>query len=173
MGVTIDEALNSVGFGKFQWTLLLLSGIGFFATTVELVGLTLLRGPILQEWKHYVDNRKFGYLVSATFAGELIGGLAWGWICDRVGRRFVYVGTAGMAAFFGMLGSIVPCLYTLTIVRFFLGVAIGKPRKLYFCMCYSHYFFKADVYRLTFCILLNLCLLHPEAFVAPLSFSSE
>jgi len=28
-GYTIDDALDTVGFGPFQWTLLLMSGVGF------------------------------------------------------------------------------------------------------------------------------------------------
>lgn len=28
-GYTIDDALDCVGFGKFQWSLLLMSGVGF------------------------------------------------------------------------------------------------------------------------------------------------
>lgn len=28
-GFTIDDALDAIGFGRFQWALLILSGIGF------------------------------------------------------------------------------------------------------------------------------------------------
>lgn len=28
-GYTIDDALDAIGFGRFQWALLILSGIGF------------------------------------------------------------------------------------------------------------------------------------------------
>jgi putative MFS transporter len=127
---TIDEALEAVGFGKFQWILLILSGIGFCATTVELISVSLLRGPLMAQWK-YVQNERFALLMSATFAGELLGGLIWGSISDRMGRRSTFAGTALMAAIFGMMGSICPCFYTFTITRFFLGMAIGKQSECY------------------------------------------
>jgi hypothetical protein len=36
-GYTVDDALDAVGFGRFQWALLLLSGFGFciFMTLVD------------------------------------------------------------------------------------------------------------------------------------------
>lgn len=121
---TIDQALEAVGFGRFQWLLLLLSGVGFFATTVELIALSMLAGPLTTQWPKLTPGR-FAYLASSTFAGELLGGLAWGSVGDLLGRRWVFMGTAMGAACFGMLGAIAPCFFTLTLTRFFLGFSIG------------------------------------------------
>lgn len=122
---TIDEALESIGFGPFQCHLLFLSGIGFFATNVELIGVSLLRAP-LQAAFPQLSNHRFGWLSSVTFMGELVGGLLWGWIGDRWGRRIAFRGTALVAAVAGCLGALAPCFYTLALTRFILGLAIGK-----------------------------------------------
>lgn len=130
----IDEGLDAAGFGRFQWALLALSGVGFFATTIELISVSLLRQPFLERWPA-LDNSRFGSLMSATFIGELLGGLFWGWLADKTGRRFTFIGTAFMAGFFGCLGAIAPCFYTFLITRFFLGCAIGtqiiNPNVIY------------------------------------------
>lgn len=124
---TIDEALDTVGFGRFQWVLLLLSGIGFCATTVELISISLLRAPLMEYWPT-VTNQRFAILASATFAGELLGGLLWGVISDRLGRRKAFLGTALMAGLFGLLGAFSPCFHAFALTRFFLGIAIGISR---------------------------------------------
>lgn len=121
---TIDEALDTVGFGRFQWVLLLLSGIGFCATTVELISISLLRAPLMEYWPK-VTFPRFALLASVTFAGELFGGLLWGIISDLLGRRKAFLGTAFMAGLFGLLGAFSPCFYTFALTRFFLGIAIG------------------------------------------------
>jgi putative MFS transporter len=152
---SIDEALESVGFGRFQWTLLLLSGIGFCATTVELISVSLLRAPLMEQWPD-VPDWKFAYLASATFAGELLGGLGWGAISDRLGRKTTFAGTALMAAIFGMMGAFVPCFYTFAITRFCLGLAIGGSLAIDFVYFVEFVPATSRGFRTTFIILLGI-----------------
>jgi MFS family permease len=121
---SIDEALESVGFGWFQWILLALSAIGFFATTTELIAVTFLRGPFLTNYPD-IDNQIFAFVPMATFAGELVGGLTFGLLSDRFGRRLSFLMTAACAAIFGIAGALAPGFYVFVILRFFLGIGIG------------------------------------------------
>lgn len=152
---TIDEALESVGFGHFQWILLALSGVGFFATTVELISMSILKMPLRGEWQ-YVDNERFALLMSATFAGELIGGLLWGTISDRLGRRTAFLGTALMAAIFGVAGSMAPGIYIFALTRFFLGIAIGGSLSIDFVYFVEFVPATRRGFRTTFIILLGV-----------------
>lgn len=123
--LTIDDALDLVGFGKFQYLLLLLSAVGFFSTTIELILMALIKQPLQATWPS-ISNSSFAWLSALTFAGELLGGLLWGWIGDRLGRRVVFMGTAAMACLFGLLSGWSPCFHLFVCFRFLLGIAIGK-----------------------------------------------
>lgn len=155
MHYTIDEALEAVGFGRFQWILLFLSGLGFCATTVELISVSLLRRPLLETWPH-INGERFALLMSATFVGELLGGLLWGLMTDRVGRRVVFVGTAFMAALFGMLGSVMPNFYAFAVTRLLLGLAIGGCLAIDFVYFVEFVPAKSRGFRTTFIILLGI-----------------
>lgn len=153
---SLDEGLESVGFGRFQWMLLVLSGIGFCATTVELILVSLIKGLLMEQWPK-VGNEKFALLTSVTFAGEIIGGFFWAAVSDRLGRRKTFAGTALVAAVSGMLGSVAPCFYTFTITRFFLGAAMGG------CLSIDIIYFLEFVptvsrgFRTTFIIFMGIC----------------
>lgn len=152
---TLDEGLEAVGFGRFQLVLLILSGIGFCATTAELISVSLLRAPLRASFP-YVQDQLFGYAMSATFAGELLGGLGWGLVGDKLGRRWPFVGTALMAAIFGMLGAFVPCFYTFLITRFALGLAIGGSLAIDFVYFVEFVPAAKRGFRTTFIILLGI-----------------
>ncbi|KAJ7183190.1 MFS Git1p-related glycerophosphoinositol and glycerophosphocholine permease [Mycena filopes] len=72
-------------------------------------------------------------LNSSVFAGTILGMLTFGWISDRVGRKFGMMSAAGMVAFFSALSaassganhSFRGLLNMLIVCRFFLGIGIG------------------------------------------------
>ncbi|KAF8207091.1 MFS Git1p-related glycerophosphoinositol and glycerophosphocholine permease [Mycena galopus ATCC 62051] len=72
-------------------------------------------------------------LNAIVFAGTIIGMLAFGWISDKVGRKFGMMASAGMVAFFSALSSassganhsVHGLLNMLIVCRFFLGIGIG------------------------------------------------
>ncbi|KAJ7039634.1 major facilitator superfamily domain-containing protein [Mycena alexandri] len=72
-------------------------------------------------------------LNSSVFAGTILGMLTFGWISDRVGRKFGMMSAAGMVAFFSALSaassganhSLHGLLAMLIVCRFFLGIGIG------------------------------------------------
>ncbi len=78
---------------------------------------------MMQVWS--VTHKQFSLQQSCTFAGELLGGLLWGSLTDKLGRRLTFIGTAALATFFGLLSAVSPNFSTFLITRFGLGVAIG------------------------------------------------
>ncbi|KAJ7284560.1 putative metabolite transporter [Mycena rebaudengoi] len=72
-------------------------------------------------------------LNSATFAGTIFGMLTFGYISDKVGRKFGMMTAAGMVAFFSALSSassganhnVHGLIAMLVVCRFFLGIGIG------------------------------------------------
>ncbi|MEZ0496398.1 MFS transporter [Sphingomonas sp. IW22] len=91
-------------------TLLLasLTGLNFFAYQAFSGWLTIYLKDV-----RLLDAEVIGRLVAAQFAGNMIGGFAWGWASDRLGRRFAALGfvmAAVSIAIYLTIPSIVPLL---------------------------------------------------------------
>ncbi|KAJ7093411.1 MFS Git1p-related glycerophosphoinositol and glycerophosphocholine permease [Mycena belliarum] len=72
-------------------------------------------------------------LNSVVFAGTVVGMLSFGWISDKIGRKFGMMAATGFVAFFSLLSaassganhSVNGLLTMLIVCRFFLGIGIG------------------------------------------------
>ncbi|CAN0901340.1 Organic cation/carnitine transporter 7 [Linum grandiflorum] len=82
---SLDEALNSVGFGKFQILVLFYAGFGWFAEAMEIMILSFVGPAVKLEWALTANQESL--LTTAVFAGMLLGAYSWGIISDKCGRR--------------------------------------------------------------------------------------
>ena len=122
---TVDTVIESLGVGAFQIRLLLICGLTFAADAMEV----LLMGFALPG-----VNATFGLppgalgatmLLSATFAGMLIGAPFWGRQADVYGRRPVFLITVLAGVIFGLVGAMAPNIWVLVAARVLAGFAIG------------------------------------------------
>lgn len=128
--MNIDEAIDRAGYGPFHYVLLLLSGVGFAASTIELVLPSLLLPKLAVEWS--LSSTAAGTLMMATFAGEVFGGLLWARISDKLGRRAAYVGTATLAAITAAGSAFCQDFLQLLASRAMLGMALGGSMAIDF-----------------------------------------
>jgi len=122
-GYTYDEALNSLGFGKYQKMLFVLTGAVWAADAMEVMLLTFLIPELEDHWG--ITKVEAGSLGAAVFAGMLIGAWFWAYCSDNYGRRPVLLISLTMIAFFGLLSSFSVNIYMLLVIRFFVGFAAG------------------------------------------------
>ncbi|CAI0653665.1 unnamed protein product, partial [Colletotrichum noveboracense] len=82
----IDEAVEAIGFGKFQGQLALSCGFGFLADQMLLVSISLVGPQLIPEFapKHST------LLPASNYAGLLIGAVLMGLLADNIGRRIVW-----------------------------------------------------------------------------------
>ena len=66
-----------------------------------------------------------GLASAGTQAGAIVGALAGGWLMDRLGRRFMFLGTMVMFIVFALAQAFAPNMETLAIVRLLLGIPLG------------------------------------------------
>lgn len=116
--------------------------------------MSLIQAPLIAEWK--VTNQELSLLQACVFAGELLGGVFWGSLSDRIGRRFTFIGTAALATVFGLLSAGAMNFSMFLVSRFGLGVAIGGSLAIDFI--YFVEFVPAGMrgIRTTFIILLGI-----------------
>ncbi|WVZ59098.1 hypothetical protein U9M48_009296 [Paspalum notatum var. saurae] len=129
---TVDDALLSSGFGRFQILILSYAGIGLIAEAMEMMLLSFVGPSVQLEWK--LTSHQESMITSVVFVGMLIGAYSWGVVSDNYGRRqvqsFTYVMrgflfTAIMTSGAGFLSSFAPNYLSLIFLRFLVGIGLG------------------------------------------------
>lgn len=66
-----------------------------------------------------------GLAGAGSQAGAVVGSILGGWLTDKVGRRYVFLGTMIMFIIFGFAQAFVPTIEALVVVRIILGIPLG------------------------------------------------
>ena len=82
---TIEDALNSVGWGRWQWMLLGVVSLAFVADSFEMMLLSFL-GPNAK-CEFGVNSHMESLLTTVVFIGMMIGSLPFGILADKIGRK--------------------------------------------------------------------------------------
>jgi hypothetical protein len=99
--LTIQEAVDRIGFGRFQKLLLAVCGVTWAADAAEVLLLGFALPSIIGEFG--ISAAEGGLIATAPFAGMLVGAWFWGTISDYVGRRAGFQLTVLIFAIFGLL----------------------------------------------------------------------
>ncbi|ONM23537.1 Organic cation/carnitine transporter 7 [Zea mays] len=82
---TVDEALVSMGFGKFHAFVLAYSGMAKISEAMEMMLLSFVGQSVQAEWG--LSAHEESLITSVVFVGMLVGAYAWGIVSDNYGRR--------------------------------------------------------------------------------------
>lgn len=120
---TIDQAIEQIGVGRFQWRLLLVNGLTWAADAMEILLVGFILPSLVRNWQ--LSGQMAGFVATATFAGMFVGAWFWGMLGDRIGRRKIFLWTVLQTALFGTLAAFSPNITVLLILRFLTGTAMG------------------------------------------------
>lgn len=121
--MSFDEAIQQVGFGRFQTKLMVLCGLGWAADAMEVLLISFALPAIGEEWG--LSAAQKGLLGTAIFLGMLVGALVWGRLSDLVGRKIGFVSTVAIDSVFGLLSAFAPSFAWLVILRTMTGFGVG------------------------------------------------
>lgn len=121
--LTYDQAIEEIGFGRFQRRLLWICGLGWAADAMEVLLIAFALPAISEEWG--LTNAQRGLLGTSIFLGMLIGAWGWGWVSDRIGRKTGFVSTVAIDSVFGLLSAFSPSFAWLLILRTITGIGVG------------------------------------------------
>ncbi|KAJ5079128.1 major facilitator-type transporter hxnz-related [Anaeramoeba ignava] len=99
--MNLEETIEHIRFGKFQLTVLFLSGLGLIVNSSFVTALSFIV-PILQD-KWGISDLQSAYLVTAMFVGFLFGSMFWGWLSDLYGRKLIFIVPGIITCTFGAL----------------------------------------------------------------------
>jgi putative MFS transporter len=123
VALTYDQAIEQVGFGRFQKKLMVICGLGWAADAMEILLIAFILPAVGEEWG--LSNAQKGLLGTAVFVGMLIGAWGWGWISDRIGRKTGFISTVAIDSIFGLLSAFSPSFIWLLILRGITGIGVG------------------------------------------------
>jgi MFS transporter, putative metabolite:H+ symporter len=130
--LSIDDAIDRIGFGRFQKRLLGVCGVTWAADAAEVFLISFALPGFSEEFD--LSSAQAGLVVSATFLGMLLGAWFWGTVADRIGRRTGFQITIGIFAVFGLASAFAPSAVWLAVLRALTGFGLGGALPLDFSM---------------------------------------
>ncbi len=121
--LTIDEAIEEIGLGRFQYKLLAICGAGWAADAMEVIIIAFVIPAVIKQWS--LSTGQAGFIGTAIFLGMLIGAWFWGTITDYVGRKLGFELTVLVDSVFGLLSALSPSYIWLVLLRGLTGFGVG------------------------------------------------
>ena len=121
--ISIDDAVERLGMGTFQYRILWAAGLCFAADSMEVLLLSFLAVVLKDVWN--LTDDQTAAITSSVFIGALLGTLLLGYLGDCIGRKPVFTLTAGIICLSGFLTAVANNFWTLLAFRFMVGFGVG------------------------------------------------
>ncbi|RXG58607.1 Synaptic vesicle glycoprotein 2C [Armadillidium vulgare] len=118
-----EDAIQQAGMGAFQRILLMVTGLGLAADTIELFVVAYVIPSA--EVELCMSGRDKGWLAAITFVGMMIGAMIWGTLSDTIGRRRALLSALFVNAVFGLMTAFMPTYGIFMTTRLCSGIGVG------------------------------------------------
>lgn len=130
--VPLQDAIDQLGFGRFQRRLLVICGLAWAADAAEVLLIGFALPAITEEFA--ITSTEAGLIVTATFLGMLAGAWLSGPVADRVGRVGAFQAAVVVSSVFGGLTALAPDWWWLAGLRAVTGFGLGAALPLNFSL---------------------------------------
>jgi len=120
---TVTQAVNNIGFGRFQIILSFVVGLCWMADSMEMMILSLLPLALHCEWG--INQYRQAFLTTIVFIGMMVSSTFWGKLSDRFGRKQALIISGIFLFFYGFLSTFSPSYPWILCLRFMVGFNIG------------------------------------------------
>ena len=121
--ITVDDAIERLGTGKFQIIVLVAAGLCFAADAMQVLLLSFLSEVLRLEWN--LTDSETAMITSILFIGAIFGTLSLGPLADKKGRKPVFLLAASIISGFGIATAMVTNYWTLLANLFMVGWGVG------------------------------------------------
>jgi MFS family permease len=122
---TLEQALDRIGAGAYQRMALLTTGLANAADAAEILAIGLVLPAAKGDLSLDAHPWARSAITSSVFLGMLLGGLIFGPLGDRAGRRPTLALSLLINGACGALSALAPSASLLALARFFAGVGVG------------------------------------------------
>jgi putative MFS transporter len=119
----VEDAIDRLGMGPFQYLVVLACGLCFAADAMEILLLSFLAVILRAEWD--LTERQVDSIISVVFAGAMLGTLVLSTLGDAWGRRPVFGLTAVLISIFGVATAFCTTYEQVVLARFLVGFGVG------------------------------------------------
>ncbi|XP_065106201.1 synaptic vesicle 2-related protein-like [Paramisgurnus dabryanus] len=120
---SVEDAVEAIGFGKFQWKLSLITGIAWMADAMEMMLLSIVAPQLRCDWR--LSSWKVAFITAVVFIGMMVSSSLWGNISDKYGRKVCLVLCMLWTLYFGLLSAFAPVYGWILFLRGLVGFGLG------------------------------------------------
>jgi MFS family permease len=117
------ESLDDSKVSRFQWKIMLVSGMGFFTDAYDLFVIGIVVALLQTEW--HLSTGQISLLNSVTLAASAAGAIIFGRVADILGRKRIYGFEVLILAAGALASAFAPNYTFLLVCRVILGIGIG------------------------------------------------
>ncbi|XP_013776762.1 synaptic vesicle glycoprotein 2C-like isoform X1 [Limulus polyphemus] len=125
-----EDAISQAGFGRFQWIVFMILGLGLAADSIEVLVIAYILPSAEREL--CMEASQKGWLVGISFLGMMIGGLVWGILADKIGRRRTLLSALSANAIFALITAFMPTYGLFMLTRLCSGIGVGGSLPIVF-----------------------------------------
>ena len=120
---TVEQAIDYIGFGKFQMVFLAVTGLSWLCDAMEMMLLSFIGPAARCEWR--LTTTQASSLTSFVFLGMGFGAPSFGMFADRKGRLFSLRCSTGLTLLAGVGSALAPTFSALCFSRMVVGFGLG------------------------------------------------
>ena len=120
---TVEQAIDYIGFGKFQMVFLAVTGLSWLCDAMEMMLLSFIGPAARCEWR--LTTTQASSLTSFVFLGMGFGAPSFGMLADRKGRLFSLRCSTGLTLLAGVGSALAPTFSALCFARMVVGFGLG------------------------------------------------
>ncbi|XP_026674748.1 synaptic vesicle 2-related protein isoform X2 [Ceratina calcarata] len=120
---TVTQAINALGFGKFQVKLSLFTGLCWMVDSMEITILSILSPSLHCDWG--ITRYQQALTTTVVFLGMMLSSTFWSNLSDRYGSKQSLTLCAILLFYYAFLSSFSPNFLWILLLRGLVGFAIG------------------------------------------------
>ncbi|XP_017948082.2 putative transporter SVOPL [Xenopus tropicalis] len=120
---TVEDAVETIGFGRFHIMLFLIMGSTGIAEAMEIMLLAIVSSSIRCEW--HLEGWQVALVTMMVFFGYMIFSIVLGLLADRYGRLKILTISFMWGAFFSLLTSFAPSYIWFVFLRCMVGCGVS------------------------------------------------